>query len=114
MENRALQERVLEDIVFSLAKNHENFSFEKLSGLFPALSVDFIKKRFLLAKENLSLLDEIVSDTLENAQMSTGEGDYNTDILGLYNTYILTAITPKTFKFDIDGMTAITPDTLKF
>ena len=41
-------------------------------------------------------------------------GDYNTDILGLYNTYILTAITPKTFKFDIDGMTAITPDTLKF
>ena len=41
-------------------------------------------------------------------------GDYNTDILGLYNTYILTAITPKTLKFDIDGMTAITPDTLKF
>ena len=70
MENRALQERVLEDIVFSLAKNHENFSFEKLSGLFPALSVDFVKKRFLLAKENLSLLDEIVSDTLENAQNS--------------------------------------------
>ena len=70
MENRALQERVLEDIVFSLAKNHENFSFEKLSGLFPALSVDFIKKRFLLAKENLSLLDEIVSDTLESAQNS--------------------------------------------
>jgi len=61
---------VLEDIVFSLAKNHENFSFEKLSGLFPALSVDFIKKRFLLAKENLSLLDEIVSDTLESAQNS--------------------------------------------
>ena len=70
MENRALQERVLEDIVFSLAKNHENFSFEKLSGLFPALSVDFVKKRFLLAKENLSLLDEIVSDTLESAQNS--------------------------------------------
>ena len=70
MENRALQERVLEDIVFSLAKNQENFSFEKLSGLFPTLSVDFIKKRFLLAKENLSLLDEIVSDTLESAQNS--------------------------------------------
>ena len=41
-------------------------------------------------------------------------GDYNTDILGLYNTYILTAITPKTLKYDIVGMTAITPDTLKF
>ena len=31
----------------------------------------------------------------------TGGGDYNTDILGLYNTYILTAITPKTLKFII-------------
>ena len=42
------------------------------------------------------------------------QGDYNIDILGLYNTYILTAITPKTFKLDFGGMTAITPDTLKF
>ena len=45
---------------------------------------------------------------------NTGEGDYNTDISGLYNTYILTAITPETWKFETDGMTAITPDTLKF
>ena len=38
---------------------------------------------------------------------------YNIDISGIYNTYILTAITPKTPKFDIVGMTAITPDSFK-
>ena len=67
MENRALQERILEDVIFSLAKNQEQFSFEKLAGLFPAVEIGFIKKRFSLAKENLGLLDEIVSDTLQKA-----------------------------------------------
>ena len=41
---------------------------------------------------------------------NTGEGDYNTDISGLFNTYILTAITPE--KWEIgknDEMTAIKP-----
>ena len=36
-------------------------------------------------------------------------GDYNTDMLGLYNTDILTAITPLTLKILMPGLTAITP-----
>ena len=35
--------------------------------------------------------------------------DYNTDILGLHNTNILTAITPGTLKIQIDEMTAVRP-----
>ena len=34
--------------------------------------------------------------SLKNRCIPTGEGDSNTDISGLYNTYILTAITPET------------------
>ena len=45
---------------------------------------------------------------------TTGGGGCNTDISGLYNTNILTAITPGTLKIEIDDMTAITPGTLKF
>ena len=44
----------------------------------------------------------------------TGGGGCNTDILGLYNTNILTAITPGTLKIENDDVTAITPGTLKF
>ena len=64
-----------------------------------------------------SWIDENQSDFFQLKIIGTAyiqRGDYKTVILGLYNTYILTAITPKTLKFDIDGMTAITPDTLKF
>ena len=46
--------------------------------------------------------------------MTTGGVDYNTDISALYNTNILTAITPGTMQIEIDDVTAITPDTLKF
>ena len=41
-------------------------------------------------------------------------GGCNTDISGLYNTNILTAITPGTLKIEIDDVTAITPGTLQF
>ena len=41
-------------------------------------------------------------------------GGCNTDISGLYNTNILTAITPGTLEIKIDDMTAITLGTLKF
>ena len=36
-------------------------------------------------------------------------GDYNTVLLGLYNTVLLTAITPLTFLKKIADLTAITP-----
>ena len=58
--------------------------------------------------------DKQAPESLRAMYAGTGGGDYNTDILGLYNTYILTAITPKTFKLDFGGMTAITPGILKF
>ena len=36
-------------------------------------------------------------------------GDYNTVLLGLYNTVLLTAITPLTFLKKFADLTAITP-----
>ena len=41
-------------------------------------------------------------------------GSCNTDISGLYNTNILTAITPGTLKIKNDDVTVITPGTLIF
>ena len=41
-------------------------------------------------------------------------GYYNTDILGLYYTEILSAITPLTSKIWMPGLTAITPLTSNF
>ena len=61
MDNRALQERVLEDVVFTLVKNMEEFDFDKLAGLFPRLTGDYIRERYELAKINLKLLDSIIS-----------------------------------------------------
>ena len=41
-------------------------------------------------------------------------GDHNTDMLGIYNTDILTAIIPLTSKIWMPGLTAITPLTSNF
>ena len=56
------------------------------------------------------ILRKVILETVR----PTGGGGCNTDISGLYNTNILTAITPGTLKIEIDDMTAITPGTLKF
>ena len=56
------------------------------------------------------LIDKLLSNLILNYR----GGGCNTHISGLYNTNILTAITPGTLKIEIDDMTAITPGTLKF
>ena len=74
MDNRALQERVLEDVVFTLVKNSEEFNFAKLAALFPKLDDLYIRERYRLAGENLKLLDSIVAcppDILQKAPEPT-------------------------------------------
>ena len=66
----------------------------------------------LLSRIIRNLYVKFNSRNLDKSSYTTG-GDYNTDISGLSNTFILTALTPKTSNFDIGGMTAITPETLK-
>ena len=60
-DKTALQERILEDVLFALIKNDEIFDFEKLCKLFPMLERSYIEKRYEVAKSRTGLLDEILS-----------------------------------------------------
>ncbi|CAG5086539.1 Oidioi.mRNA.OKI2018_I69.PAR.g11250.t1.cds [Oikopleura dioica] len=60
-DKTALQERILEDVLFALIKNDEIFDFEKLCKLFPMLERSYIQKRYEVAKSRTGLLDEILS-----------------------------------------------------
>ena len=48
-DKTALQEKILEDVLFALIKNDEIFDFEKLCKLFPMLERSFIEKRFAIS-----------------------------------------------------------------
>ena len=60
-DKTALQEKILEDVLFALIKNDEIFDFEKLCKLFPMLERSFIEKRYEIAKSRTGLLDTILS-----------------------------------------------------
>jgi len=60
-DKTALQEKILEDVLFALIKNDEIFDFEKLCKLFPMLERSFIEKRYEIAKSRTGLLDKILS-----------------------------------------------------
>ena len=64
---------------------------------------------FLKAEgEEDSIIFSLVSVGLNTFSNYRG-ADYNTDMSDLYNTDILTAITPLTWKIWMPGLTAITP-----
>jgi len=63
MEPKAAQRRLLEDVLFTLIKNKESFSFDKLEMLFPLLSREIIKEQYETALGHRSLLDKVMKMT---------------------------------------------------
>ena len=65
-----------------------------------------------LVEESQKEIEEVIYKysltTNEKLNQTTG-GDYKTVLLGLYNTVLLTAITPLTFLKKFADLTAITP-----
>ena len=60
MEPKAAQKRLLEDVLFTLIKNKETFSFDKLDMLFPLLAEETIKEDYETALAHRFLLDKVM------------------------------------------------------
>ena len=110
--HRRIVNKIIFVITFNIPKSFDNLSFSKL-----ALLDKDLKSTIYNCKIVWDILynrrAEINFYKFNDRNVHRGV-DYNTEILALYNTNILTAITPGPLKIHIDDMTAITPVTLKF
>lgn len=62
MDARSAQETLLEDVLFTLVKNKETFSFDKLCQLFPLIDQSDVKLSYQNALTNRTLLDRVMAE----------------------------------------------------
>ena len=113
--HRRIVNKIIFVITFNIPISFDNLSFSKLA---------LLDKDLKSTIYNCKIAILIVWDILYNRRAEINlykfndrnvqRADYNIEILALYNTNILTAITPGPLKIYIDDMTAITPVTKKF
>ena len=62
MDARSAQETLLDDVLFTLVKNKETFSFDKLCQLFPLIDQSDVKLSYQNALANRTLLDRVMAE----------------------------------------------------
>ena len=62
MDAKSAQQTLLGDVLFTLVKNAETFSFDKLCKLFPLIAEADVKQAYHQARQDRSLLDRVMSE----------------------------------------------------